>query len=139
MSRRISIPVRAVAASIVLVPLSLTAQEAQQEVDVPIDVAALQELDDDRTDIQYNGFTIDQIEDMNVVRNGEVIGEVEEVLGDSSGEVVALVVELRDGSLRRGDDEVVVPVDRLSFASDQGVVETTMSDEELAALPGWDD
>lgn len=139
MSRRISIPVRAVAASIVLVPLSLTAQEAQQEVDVPIDVAALQELDDDRTDIQYNGFTIDQIEDMDVVRDGEVIGEVEEVLGDSSGEVVALVVELRDGSLRRGDDEVVVPVDRLSFASDQGVVETTMSDEELAALPGWDD
>lgn len=139
MSRRISIPVQAVAASIVLVPLSLTAQEAQQEVDVPIDVAALQELDDDRTDIQYNGFTIDQIEDMDVVRDGEVIGEVEEVLGDSSGEVVALVVELRDGSLRRGDDDVVVPVDRLSFASDQGVVETTMSDEELAALPGWDD
>lgn len=139
MSRRLSIPVQAVAASIVLVPLSLTAQEAQQEVDVPIDVAALQELDDDRTDIQYNGFTIDQIEDMDVVRDGEVIGEVEEVLGDSSGEVVALVVELRDGSLRRGDDDVVVPVDRLSFASDQGVVETTMSDEELAALPGWDD
>lgn len=134
MTKRLPAAARAVAfalAGAVLVPLSTTGQE--------IDVAALQEVDDDRTDVQHNGFTVEQIEDMDLVRDGDVIGEVEEVLADASGEIAALVVELRDGNIRQGDDEVVLPIDGLDFASDRGVVQTTMSDEELAALPGWDD
>ena len=57
MTKRLPAAARAVAfalAGAVLVPLSTTGQE--------IDVAALQEVDDVRTDVQHNGFTVEQIE-----------------------------------------------------------------------------
>ncbi|HEX6993738.1 MAG TPA: PRC-barrel domain-containing protein [Gammaproteobacteria bacterium] len=104
--------------------------------DAVIDVAALQEVDDDRTDVTHEGFSIEQIEDMNVVRNGEVIGEVEAVLADASGSVSALAVEVRGLG---GDDDVVVPIDQVRFLADRREVETSLGDDELAALPRWND
>lgn len=126
-SRSVSRALSAAAAA--LLPFALAAQD--------IDVAALQELDDDRSDVTHEGFTLEEIEDMNLVRDGERIGEVEAVLADANGEVVALAVEYDDDGL--GDDDVVVPIDRLQFAADEREVRTTLSDEELAGLPRWDD
>lgn len=124
---------RSASAAAALVPLALAAQD--------IDVAALQELDDDRSDVTYENFTIEEIEDMNLVREGDVIGEVEAVLADANGEVVALAVEYRDDNRRGagGDDDVVVPIEDLEFVADRREVRTTLSDEELSALPAWDD
>jgi len=109
----------------------------QESVDAApdIDVAALHEIDDDRTDITYEGFTIEELEDMRVVRDGEVVGEVEAVLGDTSGSVVAFAVEHRGP----GPDEVVVPIDRVELNAERREVQISLSDEELAALPRWDD
>lgn len=123
------------AAAAVLAPFALAAQGIDAAQD--IDVAALQELDDDRSDVIYEGFTIEEIEDMELVRDGEVIGEVEAVLAGPSGDVTALAVEYDDEGL--GDSDVVVPIDRLELATDEREVRTTLSDAELAALPSWDD
>ena len=113
-----------------LVPLALAAQD--------IDVAALTELDDDDSTVTYQDFTVDQLEDMRLVRDGEVIGEVEAVLADATGEVVALAVE-RDDVPGDDDDEVVVPIDALEFGGERREIRTTLSDDELAALPTWND
>jgi len=112
-----------------LVPLGLAAQD--------IDVAALTELDDDDSNIMYEGFTVEQLEDMKLVRDGEVIGEVESVLADASGEVVALAIDREN--VRGDDDEVVVPIDDLELIADRREVETTLTDDDLAGLPVWDD
>ena len=123
-------------ASSVLLPLGASAQEGAQAAP-DIDVAALREIDDDRTDITHEGFTIEEIEDMKLVRDGQVVGEVEAVLGDASDNVVALAVELE--RLGPGSDEVVVPIDRVEFSAERREVQSPLSDEELAALPRWDD
>lgn len=123
-------------ASSVLLPLGASAQEGAQAAP-DIDVAALREIDDDRTDITHEGFTIEEIEDMKLVRDGQVVGEVEAVLGDASDNVVALAVELE--RLGPGPDEVVVPIDRVEFSAERREVQSPLSDEELAALPRWDD
>ena len=57
-------------------------------------------------------------------------------LGDASGGVAALAVELR---IPGPNDEVVVPIDAVRFSADRRVVETSLSDDELTALPRWDD
>lgn len=95
-------------------------------------------LDDDRTDILYQNLTVDQIEDMDVVRDGEVIGEVEEVLGSRSGGVVALVIEYR-GADGAGEREVAVLIDRLRILPGENRVETSLADAELDQLPEWQD
>lgn len=129
-----------VAAIAATLPIAAAAQDAAQDVrEFDIDVAALHEIDDDRTDIRHEGFSIDEIEDMDVFRDGEVIGEVEAVLGDESGRIVALVVEYDDGFLGLGDDEVVVPIDQLEFDVSERRVTTTLTDEQLRAMPIWDD
>jgi sporulation protein YlmC with PRC-barrel domain len=121
-----------------LTPLALTpASSIAQQVD--IDIAALHEIDDDRTDITHEGLTVDELEDMDVVRNGEVIGEIEDVLGNEQGEIVALVVEYGGNVLGLGDREVVVPIEAFEFPPGRNEVELALTDEELAALPEWDD
>lgn len=115
--------------ALTLIPLGLAAQD--------IDVAALTELDDDDSAVTYESFTVEQLEDMKLVRDGQVIGEVESVLADANGEVVALAVERENVPGR--DDEVVVPIGDLELIADRREVETTLSDEELAGLPTWDD
>lgn len=121
----------ALAATAAVAPHSAVAQS--------IDLASLEEIDDDRTDITHENLTIDDIEDMDVVRNGEVIGEVEGVLGNAAGEVVALVIEHGGGALGLGDREVVVEIDDVEFPAGRDEVEITLTDDELAALPVWED
>jgi sporulation protein YlmC with PRC-barrel domain len=125
--------VAALATPLALAPAAGVAQS------IDIDIAALHEIDDDRTDITHEGLTVDQLEDMDVVRNGEVIGEVEDVLGDENGEIVALVVEYGGNILGLGDREVVVPIEQFEIPPGRNEVEISLTDEELAALPVWDD
>ena len=104
-----------------------------------LDPATLQELDDDRDDAQYEGISVDQLEDMDVVRDGQVIGEVEEVLGDANGEIVALVIEYGGDAIGIGDREVIVPVEEFQVSAQDNVLETVLSDEELDGMVAWDD
>lgn len=78
-----------------------------------------------------------ELGDMNVVTpNGDKIGEVEEVLMDASGKVVAVAVEV-GGFLGIGDDDVIIPLDQLRLENEQLV--TTLTKEQIEALPKWDD
>jgi sporulation protein YlmC with PRC-barrel domain len=78
-----------------------------------------------------------ELDDMDVVNPaGEKIGEVEEVLMDTSGKVVAVAVEV-GGFLGIGDDDVIIQLDQLRLENKQLV--TTLTKEEIEALPKWDD
>jgi len=98
-----------------------------------LDKQTLRELDDDESDILYQGRTVEQIEDM------DVIGEIEEVLANADNEIVAVVVEFDEGFLDLGEREVVMPVDRLQFGEDGSRVATTLSEDDLRSLEVWDD
>lgn len=105
-----------------------------------LDKQTLRELDDDESDILYQGRTVEQIEDMDVVGSGgERIGEIEEVLANADNEIVAVVVEFDEGFLDLGEREVVMPVDRLQFGEDGSQVATTLSEDDLRSLEVWDD
>ena len=78
-----------------------------------------------------------ELGDMNVVNPaGEKIGEVEDVLMDTSGNVVAVAVEV-GGFLGVGEDDVIIQLDQLRLENKQLV--TTLTKEEMEALPKWDD
>ena len=104
-----------------------------------LDVRSLSEADDDRTDITYQNLTVEQIEDMNVVREDTLIGEIEEVLIDEQEQIVAVVVDADSPSPAQRDREIVVPIERLEFDSQSLHASTTLTQEELDALPEWDD
>ena len=98
----------------------------------------LVELDDDRTDVNWQGRSIDELEDMDLYNTGgDKIGEVEEVLGDADGRITAVAVEF-GGTLGIGDKKVVVPLDRLQLGQDGRLV-TDMVEEDLAQLQEWED
>lgn len=74
-----------------------------------------------------------KLDDMNVVtKAGEKVGEVDEALINASGQVVAVAVDL-SGSF----DEVIMGLDKLRFENNQFV--TTLTKEQMEALPKWDD
>ena len=78
-----------------------------------------------------------ELGDMNVVNPaGDKIGEVEEVLMDTSGKVVAVAVEV-GGFLGIGDHDVIIQLDQLRLEDKQLV--STLTKEEIQALPKWED
>ena len=103
-----------------------------------LDTANLREVDDDAA-LTYEGRSVEQLEDMDVVRNGEKIGEIEEVLATPDDQIVAVVVEYDEGFLDLDDKEVVLSIDQLQFDDDAGEASLTLGDADLEALPVWDD
>ena len=103
-----------------------------------LDIANLREVDDDAT-ISYEGLSVDQLEDMDVVRDGENIGEIEEILANADDQIVAVVVEYDDGFLELNEKEVVLPIERLQFDGNADEASVMLSDTELEALPVWDE
>jgi hypothetical protein len=94
-------------------------------------------IEDDSTVIQPWNKTVEQIEDMDLVdRSGNDIGDVEEVLTDASGQPAAVAAEV-GGFLGIGDKEVIIGLDQLRVNGDD--LTTTLSKEQLEALPEWDD
>ncbi|MFS8607788.1 MAG: PRC-barrel domain-containing protein [Gammaproteobacteria bacterium] len=103
-----------------------------------IDLAELRELDDDRTDITYEGMSVHDLEELDIVREGQRIGEVEDVLARND-EVVALVVDLEGNLPGLGDRDVVVPIGEIELVEGRRQAELSLTDEELAKLPDWND
>ncbi len=78
--------------------------------------------------------SIDDIDVMTVA--GENVGEIETALIGPDGSLVAVVVEA-GGFLGIGDEERVLPIERLVF--EDGDYTTDLTAEEVEALPTWDD
>jgi sporulation protein YlmC with PRC-barrel domain len=101
-----------------------------------LDRANLHEVDDDDA-MTYEGRSIEELDDMDVVRDGERIGEIEDVLANADNQIVAVVLEYDEGFLGLNDPEVILPIDQIQF--DENAASVTLSDAELRALPVWDD
>lgn len=100
-------------------------------------VKSLQELDEDNQTARWNNLTVDQLEDMDIVdANGDEVGDVEEILADGEGNIVAITAEV-GGFLGIGEKEVIVSVDQLEVRDDK--LTTSLSKEQMEALPRWDD
>lgn len=100
-------------------------------------VKSLQELDDDETTVRWNNLTVDQIEGMEIVSDtGETVGTIDEVLADADGNVVAVSAEV-GGFLGIGEKEVLVSVHQITLQGDRFT--TSLSAEQMEALPRWDD
>ncbi|HEX6997964.1 MAG TPA: PRC-barrel domain-containing protein [Gammaproteobacteria bacterium] len=112
-------------------PLPLLAQA--------LDPATLREVDDDRTDLTHQNLTVAQIEDMNVVREGSIVGEIEDVLVDEQNRIVAVVVDKASRDPGGIESDVVMPIDRLTFDPESRQAITTMTADEMEALPSWPD
>lgn len=97
----------------------------------------MRELDDDDRTTQWQGMTVEQLEDMDIVNaQGDSIGEVEEVLADAQGNIVAVTAEV-GGFLGIGDREVVVSLEHLQLQGDRFM--TNLTSEQLETMPRWDD
>ncbi len=122
------LPARLLPASAIILGLLAPALAQQQP--------ALREADDDLVVAAFNR-SVDDIEDADLLNAaGEEIGEVEEVLVDASGQAVAIVADVGD-VLGIGDKEVIIGLDRVELRGDDLV--TSLTREELAGLPIWDD
>ena len=101
-----------------------------------LDPGNLRELDDDDT-LTFEGRTVEQLDDMDAVRDGQKIGEIDEVLADSAGQIVAVVIDFEDDFL--DDREVILAIEQLKFGDDARVATVMLGDAELEGLPDWDD
>jgi len=122
---------RSVAAVVAALPLAVLGQAVNPE--------ELREADDDRADLTYQNLTVDQIEDMNVVRENTFVGEIEEVLVNAQDRIVAVVVEIESRERRDSDRDVVMPIEALEFDASRRRATTTLTAEEIDALPVWHD
>ena len=102
-----------------------------------LDPGNLRELDDDDDTLTFEGRTVEQLDDMDVVRDGQKIGEIDEVLADSAGQIVAVVIDFEDDFL--DDREVILAIEQLKFGDDARVATVMLGDAELEGLPDWDD
>ena len=119
------------ATALALAPLAALAQQN-------LDVAALEEADDDDMVVQPFGLTVDDMDDMELMSaDGEEIGEIDEVLLDAGGQPVAVSVEIDDGFLGIDDREVVFGLDQLQLRDNDFV--TAADKATIEALPDWDD
>jgi hypothetical protein len=98
-----------------------------------LDPANLPEVDDDEDTLAYEGWSVEQLEDMDVARDGQKIGEIDEVLADSAGQIVAVVIDFEDDFL--DDREVILAIDELQFGDDGRAATVTLGDAELEGLP----
>lgn len=77
------------------------------------------------------------IEEIDIVTaDGEDLGEVENVLVDATGTPVAVSVEV-GGFLGVGDDDRIIPMDRLTYQDGNYLI--TITREEVETLPEWED
>lgn len=94
------------------------------------------EVENEALTVPALNVTVDNLEDMDVIDpNGDTIGEIDEVLADTDGNIAAVTIEA-GGFLGIGDEEIVVPLDRLQAAGDE--VRIDMTQAEMEALPRWD-
>lgn len=101
-----------------------------------LDLGKLREADDDMRGVSYEGRSVDDLEDMNVLDEaGQRLGEIDDVLIDTDNKVVAFVVDLKDSKR-----DVVVEADKLKLEGPAAKHFTTkLTMRELLELPDWRD
>ena len=93
---------------------------------------SLVEVEDEAMMVEHFNLSVKQLEDMELTESGgKRIGEVEDVLMTPEGKITALAVEVV------GDKEVMVGLDQLRRQGD--VLVTDLTEEQVEALPSWDD
>ena len=83
------------------------------------------------------GMTTAQLEDADVVSaDGTDLGDVERVVTDSTGQVTGLAIEVEGAA---DGEYVLLPIAGLTTRADgmDNDVQTTMTVEDLRALPAW--
>lgn len=94
---------------------------------------------EDGSELTYQGITIEQLEELDIVHNGEEIGEVDDVLVDGEGKIVAVTIEHEAGFLGLGEREVVMPLAAIQINVEEEEGSVSLTEEQLKALPEWDD
>lgn len=103
---------------------------------VPAAAQTYQAIDDEALNVDPLNVTVGDLEDMDLLNaSGEEIGEVEEVLMEG-GQIAGIAVEA-GGFLGIGDKTVVVPLDQVTVEGDD--LMTNLTEEEIEALPEWED
>ena len=94
----------------------------------------LVEIDDDQANIAVLGLTVDQIEDLDLYdAQGTKLGEIEDVLGADATAATVLSIDLE------GSDDVDVIVELSDMQLQDNRLVTSLTIEELRALPVWND
>lgn len=118
-------------------PGSLLAQTATATTETETETQGYLEIEDDATIIAPFNLTMEELDDYDVIcSTDEKVGEIEYFLTDASGETVAAVIET-EGFLGIGDEDVIVTLDQLELVD--GKFQINLTEEELEALPKWDD
>jgi hypothetical protein len=126
-----------VATSMMGLPGSLLAQTATATTETETETQGYLEIEDDATIIAPFNLTMEELDDYDVIGStDEKIGEIEDFLTDASGETVAAVIET-EGFLGIGDEDVIVTLKQLELVD--GKFQINLTEEELEALPKWDD
>ncbi|HZC03250.1 MAG TPA: PRC-barrel domain-containing protein [Gammaproteobacteria bacterium] len=95
-------------------------------------VLPLVEVEDEAMMVEHFNLSVNELEDMEVTDSGgKRIGEVEDVLMTPEGEITAVAVEVVS------DKEVVMELAQLRRQGD--VLITDLTEEQVEALPSWDD
>ena len=90
------------------------------------------EVENEAMMVERFNLSVKQLADMEITDSGgKRIGEVEEVLKTPEGKITAVSVEVA------GDKEVVMALDQLRRQGD--VLMTDLTEEQVEALPSWDD
>jgi hypothetical protein len=96
----------------------------------------LKESEDDAKMVPPLNATVDKVEEMDIFDgNGKKIAEVDAVLEDSAGEVKGVAIEY-GGFLGFGESGAILTFDQVK--AQDGKLITTLSEDELKALPAWD-
>lgn len=104
------------------------------------ELSTLHRIDDNEDLLVLGGKRLDDLEDENIYNGaGEDIGDIEGFLADSTGKISAVILEIDEGFLGIGGDEVIVPLDRLAWNADQTKIVSTVSEDELHTYPRWHD
>lgn len=131
-------PIATLTAAAALAFLTAGAVQAQQATTTaPAGATGLHEAEDDAMIVQPFNVSVDKLEDMDIyTANGDDVGEIEEVLVDATGKPVSVAAEV-GGFLGIGDKTVVIGLDQLRLEGDR--LTTSMTKEQMEALPAWDD
>ena len=114
-----------------------TTQTQQQGQTKVLTGSYLREVDKDEPLLGPGNMTVRQMEDAHVVdAHGKRVGDVEEVIANNRGQIVGLTAEV-GGFLGMGDKEVLIPLEHLTVQN--GQFRTTLTVDQLKALPRWDD
>jgi hypothetical protein len=96
----------------------------------------LKESEDDAKMVPSLNATVDKVEEMDIFdANNKKIAEVDAVLEDSAGEVKGVAIEY-GGFLGFGESGAILTFDQVK--AQDGKLITTLSEDELKALPAWD-